>query len=168
VLQLVVTEWQYSRDARADEGKMTSQRQKFVCEEALDEAVRALGLQNYLLVSGGKANVGKKTVSSLFETVIAAIYLDGGYDAAKKFIVKYVRLEEQSAPANHKGALQEFLQSKGETTPTYETVKSGKDNAPTFVAKAEAMGETATGEGSSKKEAEQQAAKNLLDKLVKM
>lgn len=168
VLQLVVTEWQYSRDARADEGKMTSQRQKFVCEEALDEAVRALGLQNYLLVSGGKANVGKKTISSLFETVIAAIYLDGGYDAAKKFIVKYVRLEEQASPINHKGALQEFLQSKKEQPPTYETVKTGKDNAPTFVAKAEAMGETATGEGGSKKEAEQQAAKNLLDKLVKM
>ena len=168
VLQLVVTEWQFARDTRADEGKMTSQRQKFVCEEALDEAVRALGLQNYLLVSGGKANVGKKTISSLFETVIAAIYLDGGYDAAKKFIVKYVRLEEQASPINHKGALQEFLQSKKEQPPTYETVKTGKDNAPTFVAKAEAMGETATGEGGSKKEAEQQAAKNLLDKLVKM
>ena len=168
VLQLVVTEWQFARDTRADEGKMTTQRQKFVCEDALEKAVRALGLQKYLLVSGGKANVGKKTVSSLFETVIAAIYLDGGYEAAKGFIVKYVRLEEQSAPANYKGALQEFLQSKGETTPTYETVKSGKDNAPIFVAKAGAMGETATGEGSSKKEAEQQAAKNLLDKLVKM
>ena len=144
---------------------MTRQRQKFVCEEALDEAVRALGLQNYLLVSGGRANVGKKTVSSLFETVVAAIYLDGGYDKAKDFIVKYVRLEEQAAPANYKGALQEFLQSKGEQPPTYETVKSGKDNAPTFVATAVAMGKTATGEGGSKKEAEQQAAQNLLTTL---
>jgi ribonuclease-3 len=167
VLQLVVTEWQYSRDARADEGKMTSQRQKFVCEEALDEAVRALGLQNYLLVSGGKANVGKKTISSLFETVIAAIYLDGGYDAAKKFIVKYVRLEEQASPVNHKGALQEFLQSKKEQPPTYETVKTGKDNAPTFLTKAEAMGMAATGEGGSKREAEQQAARALLEMLTK-
>ena len=166
VLQLVVTEWQYSRYARADEGKMTSQRQKFVCEEALDEAVRALGLQKYLLVSGGKANVGKKTISSLFETVIAAIYLDGGYDAAKKFIVKYVRLEEQASPVNHKGALQEFLQSKKEQPPTYETAKTGKDNAPTFVAKAEAMG-LAAGEGGSKREAEQQAARALLEKLTK-
>ena len=167
VLQLVVTEWQFARDTRADEGDMTRQRQTFVCEEALDEAVRALGLQNYLLVSGGRANVGKKTVSSLFETVVAAIYLDGGYDKAKDFIVKYMRLEEQAAPANYKGVLQEFLQSKKEQPPTYETVKSGKDNAPTFEATARAMGEEATGIGGSKRDAEQRAAKALLDMLVK-
>jgi ribonuclease-3 len=129
--------------------------------------VRALGLQNYLLVSGGRANVGKKTISSLFETVIAAIYLDGGYDKAKEFIVKYVHLEERSAPANYKGVLQEFLQSEGQNLPTYETVKSGKDNAPTFEAKARAMGMVATGVGGNKREAEQQAAKALLDMLVK-
>ena len=165
VLQLVVTEWQFARYAGAEEGEMTRQRQKFVCEEALDEAARGLGLQQYLLVSGGRANVGKKTVSSLFETVVAAIYLDGGYEAAKAFIVKYGRLETQAVSANYKGALQEFLQSKGEQPPTYETVKEGKDNAPTFYAKAFAMGETATGEGGSKKEAEQQAAQSLLQKL---
>jgi hypothetical protein len=64
-----------------------------------------------------------------------------------------------------KGALQEILQGKGEQPPVYETVKSGKDNAPTFVATVVAMGETATGEGGSKKEAEQQAAQRLLAKL---
>ena len=162
VLQLVVTEWQFARYERAEEGEMTRQRQKYVCEEALDEAARGLGLQKYLLVAGGKANVGKKTVSSLFETVVAAIYLDGGYDVAKAFIVKYGRLEMQSGSTNYKGALQEFLQSQGEQPPVYETVKSGKDNAPTFVATAVAMEKTATGEGGSKKEAEQQAAERLL------
>ncbi len=162
VLQLVVTEWQFARYERAEEGEMTRQRQKYVCEEALDEAARGLGLQKYLLVAGGKANVGRKTVSSLFETVVAAIYLDGGYDAAKAFIVKYGRLETQSVSTNYKGVLQELLQSKGEQPPVYKTVKSGKDNAPTFVATAIAMGETATGEGGSKKEAEQQAAERLL------
>lgn len=167
VLQLVVTEWQFARDIRADEGDLTFQRQKLVCEDALDEAVRLMGLQQYLLVSGGRANIGKKTVSSLFETVVAAIYLDGGYENAKAFIIKYGRLEEQTPPANYKGALQEFVQSKGQALPTYETVKSGKDNAPTFVAKAEAMGMAATGEGSSKRDAEQQAAFALMEKLTK-
>ena len=62
VLQLVVTEWQYVRDKRAEEGVLTRERQKYVCEDALDEAVRALGLQKYLLVSGGRENIGKKTV----------------------------------------------------------------------------------------------------------
>ena len=73
VLQLVVTDWQYRRDERAEEGRLTFERQRFVCEDALDEAVRGLGLQKYLLIEGGRANIGKKTVSSLFETVIAAM-----------------------------------------------------------------------------------------------
>ena len=165
VLQLVVTEWQYARDKKAPEGELTRERQKYVCESALDEAVRALGLQNYLLVSGGRANVGKKTVSSLFETVIAAIYLDGGYAPAKAFILAHGRLEQESIPKNYKGAVQEFLQKKKVATPQYEIEKSGKDNAPVFKATVLAMGVTAQGEGGSKKEAEQEAAKALLDKL---
>ena len=165
VLQLVVTEWQYTRNQRAEEGALTRERQKYVCETALDEAVRALGLQSYLLISGGRANVGKKTVSSLFETVIAAIYLDGGYMPAKAFILAHGRLEQEAIPQNYKGAAQEFLQKKGAEPPRYETEKSGKDNAPTFYAKVSALGVTASGEGSSKKEAEQEAAKALLDKL---
>ncbi|MBQ7948346.1 MAG: ribonuclease III [Clostridia bacterium] len=165
VLQLVVTEWQYLRDRKAEEGELTRQRQKFVCEETLDEAVRDLGLQKYLLVSGGRANVGKKTVSSLFETVIAAIYLDGGYEPAKAFILEHGHLETQQSTQNYKGALQEFLQAKGEKAPVYETEKAGKDNAPVFFAKVSAMGKFASGEGGSKKEAEQQAAKALLAQL---
>ena len=165
VLQLVVTEWQYSRHKRAEEGVLTRERQKLVCEDALDEAVQALGIQKYLLVSGGRANVGKKTVSSLFETVIAAIYLDGGYAPAKEFILKYGRLEEEAFSVNHKGDLQEYLQGKGEEPPAYVTEKSGKDNAPTFTAKVTVQGITAQGIGSSKKVAEQQAAKNLLQLL---
>ena len=165
VLQLVVTEWQYLRDARAEEGRLTFERQKYVCEDALDEAVRSLGLQKYLRIEGGRANVGKKTVSSIFETVVAAIYLDGGYAPAKAFILQHGRLETQAQPQNYKGALQEWLQSKGEQPPVYQTVKSGKDNAPVFEATVTAMGKQAIGEGGSKKEAEQQAAQILLDKL---
>lgn len=168
VLQLVVTDWQYRRDERAEEGRLTFERQKFVCEDALDEAVRDLGLQRYLLIEGGRANVGKKTVSSLFETVVAAIYLDGGYAPAKEFILKHGRLETQAQPKNYKGALQEWLQSQGEKPPIYQTEKSGKDNAPVFKATAVAMGKRAIGEGGSKKEAEQQAAKALVDSLTRV
>lgn len=165
VLQLVVTEWQYARHKRAEEGVLTRERQKLVCEDALDEAVQALGIQKYLLVSGGRANVGKKTVSSLFETVIAAIYLDGGYVPAKEFILKHGRLEEEAFSVNYKGDLQEYLQSNGEEPPSYVTEKSGKDNAPTFTATVTSQGITAQGIGGSKKVAEQQAAKNLLQLL---
>ena len=166
VLQLVVTDWQYARNQRAEEGMLTRERQRLVCEDALDEAVRALKLQNYLLISGGSSNVGKKTISSLFETVIAAIYLDGGYQPAKEFILEHGRLEEEAFPVNYKGDLQEYLQSKGENTPVYETEKMGKDNAPTFIASVTAMGRTARGEGGSKKAAQAEAAKNLLQQLT--
>lgn len=167
VLQLVVTEWQYTRRQRAEEGELTRERQKLVCEDALLEAVQALDLQEYLLVSGGKANVGKKTVSSLFETVTAAIYLDGGYAAAKEFILAHGKLDEKSVSANYKGLLQEALQKRGEQPPCYKIEKSGMDNAPVFRATATAAGLSAQGKGGSKKEAEQEAAKAFLDKLLK-
>ncbi len=167
VLQLVVTDWQYQRDERAEEGRLTFERQKFVCEDALDKAVRDLGLQKYLLIEGGRANVGKKTVSSLFETVIAAIYLDGGYEPAREFILAHGNLETQEKAVNYKGALQEYLQGKGESFPVYQTEKTGKDNAPVFRATVRAMDKQAIGEGGSKKEAEQQAAKQLLETLMK-
>ena len=165
VLQLVVTEWQYERYQKADEGMMTRGRQKLVCEEALLDAVLDLGIEEYLLVEGSRANVGKKTVSSLFETVIAAIYLDGGYAAAKTFIEKYGLDHIRPQTGNSKGELQEYLQKLGENPPAYKTEKIGKDNAPVFFATVSALGRQEKGEGHSKKQAEQAAAANLLREL---
>ncbi len=167
VLQLVVTEWQYARHEKAEEGILTRERQRLVCEEALLESVDKLGIEEYLLYFGGKANIGKKTISSLFETVVAAIYLDGGYAPAKAFILTRGRLEEEAYPVNHKGALQEFLQKQGKELPVYKVKKTGKDNAPVFQAIASANGVSAVGDGRSKKEAEQEAALLLLEKLKK-
>ncbi|MBO5457596.1 MAG: ribonuclease III [Clostridia bacterium] len=168
VLQLVVTEWQYERNMQAQEGQLTRERQKYVCEEALDDAVRAAGLEEYLLVVGSSANVGKKTVSSLFETVVAALYLDGGYEVAKTFILAFGGLERELHSANYKGAVQEYLQQRGIEPPVYRTEKTGKDNAPTFYTTVSAMGVTARGEGGSKKQAEQNAARALLDQWKKI
>ena len=165
VLQLVVTEWQYERYQKADEGMMTRSRQRLVCEEALLDAVRDLGIERYLLVAGGNANVGKKTVASLFETVIAAIYLDGGYASAKSFIEKFGLDHMQEGAENSKGELQEYLQNLGENPPVYKTEKIGKDNAPVFYATVTALGRMEQGEGRTKKAAEQSAAANLLREL---
>ncbi len=167
VLQLVVTEWQFAKNGKATEGEMTRERQKLVCEEALDSAVEKLGVEKYLLKEGGSANVGKKTVSSLFETLTAAIYLDGGYTKAKKFILKHGVLQTQALAKNPKSELQELLQKTGEELPVYQTQKSGKDNAPIFRCEATANGVIGKGEGRSKKEAEQAAAKSLLEILSK-
>lgn len=165
VLQLLVTERQFLTSS-ANEGSLTQARQRLVCEDALYDAVKKLGLEGYLLISGGKSNVGKKTVSSLYETSLAAIYLDGGYASAKAFVEKTLLEEKTVSEGNPKSRLQEFLQSKGWALPVYESKKKGKDNAPVFECKVSAQDKTAYGEGGSKRQAEQNAARSLLDKLL--
>lgn len=161
VLQLIVTERQFISSS-ASEGELTKDRQKLVCEDSLYNAVKALSLEKYLRVSGGESNVGKKTISSLYETALAAIYLDGGYETAKSFVDKTLFFTHSACEENPKGDLQEFLQSKGWDLPVYKSEKKGKDNAPIFVCKVSAQGKTAYGEGGSKRKAEQNAAKALL------
>jgi ribonuclease-3 len=165
VLQLIVTERQFITSS-ADEGELTRARQKLVCEDALYSVVKDLGLESYLRISGGKSNVGKKTISSLYETVLAAIYLDSGYESAKAFVDKTLFVTRSACEENPKGDLQEFLQGKGLDLPVYESEKKGKDNAPIFVCKVSAQGKSAYGEGGSKRQAEQNAAKALLKALL--
>ena len=166
VLQMVVAEALYFRkekDRALREGEMTVLRQMMVRKEALLDAVERLGLKDFLLIEGGAANVGDKTVSSLFETVTAAIYLDSGYRAAKKFISDNLVFRVER---NFKGELQELLQKRGEHTPRYVLEKEGKDNNPLFVCHATASGVQAEGSGKSKAAAEQAAAKKLLEILT--
>ncbi len=164
VLELVVTEWQYRSDFRA-EGQLSSARQKYVCRDALDTAVDGLDIYPYLLVKGGERNLGDKAKSNLFEAVTAAIYLDGGYERAKKFILKHGNIQATSSRRNYKGELQEFLQSRGEKPPEYHSVKEGPDHAPLLRTTVTAMGESASGQGKNRKEAESLAASRLLWEL---
>ena len=161
VLQLVVTEWQYKERLGAEEGVLTKERQRLVCEEALDEAVKRLDVEQYLLKVGSNANVGRKTVSSLFETLVAAVYLDGGYEKAKSFILSLGLAHEVTEMKNPKGLLQEYLQQRGEELPVYSMEQKGKDNAPIFYCEATAMGKIAKGDGRNKREAQQDAAAKL-------
>lgn len=166
VLQLVVTEWQYKRDEQATEGVLTKRRQKIVCKDALDSAVDALGVYGYLRYEGKEENLKGKAKSSLFEAIVAAIYLDGGMAAAEQFIFRYANLKITDEIENPKGSLQEFLQAHGKPLPVYFNFeKSGADNAPVFRCEVTAMGERARGEGRTKKEAETTAAARLLWEL---
>lgn len=167
ILQFVVTEWQFLNDKNANEGKLTGKRQKLVCKDALDSAVDALGVWQYLLSSGTEYNVKGKAKSSLFESITAAIYLDGGYKAARNFILKHGNINFDVQIGNPKGDLKEFLEKKGERNARYEVEKTGKDNAPLFHCVAYALGENAKGEGKTKKEAETTAAARLLWELTR-
>lgn len=167
VLQLIVTRWQYDTFPKATEGELTKLRQELVCEDALYDAVSALGLEEHLLLAGGKDNIGKKTISSLFETVLAAIYLDGGYENAERFVLSRALLSKTQSQQNPKGVLQEYLQEQGSPLPVYETKKTGKDNAPQFFTSVTALGKRAEGLGGSKKAAEQNAASAWLERYAK-
>ncbi len=164
VLELVVTEWQYLQDPRS-EGYLTGARQRYVCRDALDTAVDGLDIYRYLLMRGGERNLGDKTKSNLFEAVAAAIYLDGGYAAAKKFILEHGNISAAETTRNYKGELQEYVQARGENPPIYTSIKQGPDHAPLLYCTVEAMGEKAFAQGKNRREAESLAASRLLWEL---
>ena len=165
VLQLVVTEWLYHGNQNAREGKLTSQRQGLVCQSALDSAVDGLGIFEHLLVVGTVRNIEGKAKSSLFEAVTAAIYLDGGYEAAKAFVLAHGNMQANADSENWIGSLKEFLEKRGENYQQVDQKKSGSDHSPWFRVTLRAMGEEADGEGKSLKAARQSAAKRLLWEL---
>lgn len=164
VLQLLVSEKQYFESMQS-EGTMTKKRQGLVSKRPLKEAVVQMGLAEHLRYFGGEDNVGEKTVSSLYESVLAAIYLDGGIDAARTFLAAHPLTESLESGGNFKGDLQEFLQKQGKPLPAYSFEKDGQDNAPIFRCVAMADGEKGRGRGATKRAAEQAAAKDLLEKL---
>lgn len=167
VLQLLITEGQYFESV-ASEGTMTKRRQGLVSKLPLKDAVERMGLAEHLLYAGGVDNVGEKTVSSLYESVLAAIYLDGGMDAARAFLAAHPLSENRETSGNYKGDLQEFLQKQGKPLPVYAFRKEGQDNAPTFECVVQADGQKGKGKGATKRAAEQAAAKSLLGKLKKI
>lgn len=166
VLGFLVAKALYALDGE-DEGRMTERRQKFVSEEPLKECVERAGLDKFLLCTGGMVP-SAKAVSSLFEAIVAGIYLDGGLKEAEKFVLRFLAPLErhEGAGRNYKGELQEFLQARGLEKTVYTVIKEeGAAHAPRFTVRAEGAGLAATGEGASKSAAEKEAAKALLSKL---
>jgi ribonuclease-3 len=164
VLELLITERQYF-DGVDTEGMMTRKRQGIVSKQPLKLAIERMGVMEYLRFVGKEDNVGDKTVSSLYESLLAAVYLDGGLEAARAFLARHPLEMEREISANYKGDLQEFLQKQGKALPVYTSEKQGKDNAPTYICVAAAEGCRGEGVGKTKVAAEQLAAKQLLKKL---
>lgn len=173
VLELVTTEFLYHKYPKKDEGDLTSLRSALVNTITISEAASELGFNEYLLMSRGEAkDTGRARqyiLANTFESVIGSIYLDGGYGQALKFISTFLlpkldEIVEKGLWLDAKSKLQEIAQDKFSKTPLYETIKqSGPDHDKTFtVVVTYGKGKKVEGNGKSKQEAEQDAARNVL------
>ena len=176
VLQLTLTQELYARFPAFGEGPLTKSRAKLVNARSLAAQARAIGLGGELLLGRGEELTGGRDRSSgladAYEALLGAIFLDGGMEAAREFILREFRqviggLTDEPTIANPKGELQELLQAKSDEAPLYETVSAtGPDHAREFECKVLHAGtELARGRGLSKKIAEGNAALAALEIL---
>lgn len=175
VLGLVIAQKIYALYPHDTEGALALKLNALVRKETCAAAAEAAGLSNHLILANSETASGgrKKAVilAGACEAVIAALYLDGGMDVARGFIERYWRdafanLGEDMRDA--KTTLQEWAQAKkGGSAPLYRTARrDGPDHAPRFEVEVSIIGEEpALGQGNSKREAEQAAAKAMLQRL---
>lgn len=174
VLELVVTDYLYHAFPTSDEGLMTNWRASLVNSKMLSKMGSSINLDPLLFLSRGEAKEsGSKArqyiLTNAFEALIGAIYLDRGYKTAEKFIHRFVLPElptilEQGLDVDPKSRFQELSQEKLKITPRYEVIKEvGPDHAKLFTVGVYLNSELVTqGEGSSKQEAQLDAAKKGL------
>ena len=173
VLGLYAAETLYSQNPAMKEGEMTRARAASVCEGALFDAASAFSLGEFLSMSKGEESCGGRNkpsiVSDAFESLTAAIYLDGGFEAAMDFAKRFVPLKKAplGGVGDFKTRLQELLQKNGATDIRYELIgERGLDHEKVFISRVLHDGKPlGSGEGRSKKESEQQAAKAALSAL---
>lgn len=174
ILELVVTENLYLNYPQKAEGEMTNWRAALVNAKMLSKMAEEVGLNGFLLLSKGESKeLGKARryiLANTFEAIIGAIYLDLGYKTCQDFIIKHLmkelpRIIEYGLFKDAKSSFQERAQNKLQITPIYKVLKEwGPDHAKHFVIGVFLDKElVAEGEGSSKQEAEEEAAKKALE-----
>jgi len=175
VLGLVIADLLWWRFEREPEGDLTRRHTHLVRRETLARIADTIGLGPHLVLSRAEAAAGAAgnpgILADVCEALIAAIYLDGGFEAASGFVCRFwepLIAEMEEPPRDPKTALQEWAQARGLALPTYELIATnGPDHAPLFtVAARVAGGDRATATASSKRIAEARAAAMLLDKLT--
>lgn len=177
ILGFVVSERLVKRYPEFSEGRLSKMKANLVSAHSLAGVAEQLSLGRYLRLGPGEEKTGGRTKRALLvdavEAVIAALYLDGGLGAARDFLHKFLLEEgilgdvERLAAADHKSALQEWMQARGVPTVRYIVVdERGPEHQKTFTVQVEWRGQVlARGEGTSKKQAEQTAAQLTLEKL---
>jgi ribonuclease-3 len=177
VLDLVVASWLFDEMPDLDEGGLTSTRAWLVCEEMLARVGRELCLGDHIFLGVGEEASGGRAKSSLLsdmvESIVAAIYLDGGYEEACRCVRVWLSVlvpDLKIAVDNSRDArseLQELVQALHGRRPIYTIAsRTGPDHAAVFRAKVEVPNSEAQfGDGTSKKEANRAAARKMLDIL---
>ena len=177
VLELLASEYLLAAFPEWSEGQLSKSRARIVNASSLESAARRLRLGDHLRLGRGEEKTGGREKQTLladaFEAVVAAVYLDAGLGAARELLQRVLfeqALEERGeriAESDRKSALQEFLQGRGQPPAEYRLAgESGPDHQKTFQIEVWANGEClARGIGSTKKEAEQKAARSALEQL---
>ena len=177
VLGMVVAQALYKRFPNVPEGKLTRMRSTLVKGDTLAELGREADVGELLKLGPGELKSGGHRRSSIIadamEAILGAIYLEAGLDITAEVILRLWqsridRLDPNEHPKDAKTRLQEFLQSRKLPLPVYEVVDiSGKDHDQTFVVHChiESLGKPMQGTGTSRRKAEQQAARNALERL---
>ncbi len=171
VLGFITARYLYDKD-RGPEGELTKLRAAVVCEKALCSYSRALDLGRYMRLGRGERQSGGEKrpsiLADMYEAVLAAVYLDGGMEPAEKFVLRFIIPEAENQRRRHfkdyKTAIQEIVQQNpGERLEYVLTGESGPDHNKTFQVEVHLNSNViGKGRGRSKKEAEQQAAREAL------
>lgn len=174
VLELVVTDYLYDKFPDKTEGDLTSYRSALVNANTCAEVANVLGVNDYLLLSKGESkDIGRARtfiLANTLEAIIGSIYVDQGYEVAKKFISDHILKKindiiKDKTWIDAKSLFQEKAQEEEGITPLYKTMKeSGPDHDKHFTVGVYLNKElVGTGEGKSKQDAEQDAAKKALE-----
>ena len=174
ILGMITAEYLYRTFPQRPEGELTKIRADLVCETSLAQVANRLGLGEYLLLGHGEEQGGGRRRISILadavESILAAIYLDGGFSAALSMVQRFILTDipiEHPRNMDYKTKLQELVQQQKNQVIQYALIgESGPDNAKEFQIELCLNGQiVGTGSGSSKKRAEQEAAKSALEKL---
>ena len=178
ILGLVISEYLYSTYSDRTEGELAKAKAVAVSEPILADSAKRIGINKMILMSTGEDASGGRTrlsiLSDTFEALVAVIYLDIGLDGAREFCLRalepiLIDIEREKHIRDYKSLLQELTQGKHKKAPRYVVVKEeGADHDKTFAIEARLDGNVlGVGTGKSKKQAEQAAALQALEKSKK-
>ena len=179
VLGLVVADRLFRESDNLTEGDLSRMKHRLVSTETLAGAAARLDLGRFVRVGRGEEKTGGRhkqaMLADLFEAVLAAVYLDGGFEAARAFVGRALVEEfngaspESAAAADYKTLLQERVQAVSRVTPAYELIETeGPPHARTFHVEARWDGVSVRGRGSSIKSAEMDAARRALEEVEEL